>query len=223
VFEPIAQFARVVSYDRASLGGSDRGPRRRSCADMVADLHALLLHAHIPGPYVLVGHSFGGQIVRLFAHHHPSNVVGLVLVDAVHHDQTERALALIPPPAPDESPRLANMRTFHTDGYTDDPAWDPEGIDLGASDAQVRAAGLHGALPLIVLTARDHGAPPPDLPADFIAAYDAMFHELQRDLARLSSRSAHIYAEHSGHFIQIDEPALVIDAVRQVVAAARGE
>src|SRR5262245_45739127 len=101
------------------------------------------------------------------------------------------------------------------------PQWDPEGIDMGASDAQLRATGALGDLPLIVLTARDHGAPPPDLPAGFIAAYDAMFHELQYDLVRLSSRSAHVYAEKSGRFIQLDEPELVIDAVRQLVVAAR--
>lgn len=109
VFDSIAQFTSVVSYDRAGLGASDRGPRPRSCQDMILDLHDLLVTASIPVPYVLVGHSFGGEIVRLYANRHPQAVVGMVLVDAVHHDQNTRALAVMPPAAPDDSPRLANL------------------------------------------------------------------------------------------------------------------
>jgi pimeloyl-ACP methyl ester carboxylesterase len=221
VFDTIAQFTRVVSYDRAGLGASDRGPRRRTCHDMVRDLHDLLLTAKIAEPYVVVGHSFGGQIARLFAHHYPQDVVGMVLVDAVHHEQNARAVALMPPAATTDSPRLANWREFLLAGYTDDAHWDPEGIDMGRSDAQVRMAGSLGSRPLVVLTARDHGEPPPDLPADFLAAYDVMFHELQRELVQLSTRGTHIIAEHSGHFIQSDEPELVVTAIRQIVEMAQ--
>jgi pimeloyl-ACP methyl ester carboxylesterase len=76
-------------------------------------------------------------------------------------------------------------------------------------------------MPLVVLTARHHGDPPLDLPADFTAAYDRMFHELQHDLVRLTTHSTHIMAEHSGHFIQLDEPDLVVTAIRQVVEQAQ--
>ena len=220
VFDLIAQFTSVVSYDRAGLGASDPGLRRRTCQDMVRDLHDLLCAAKIAEPYVLVGHSFGGQIVRLFAHDYPQDVVGMVLVDAVHHEQNARALALMPPASTSDSPRLTNWRELLLDGYTDDEHWDPEGIDMGRSDAQVRAVGNLGSLPVVVLTARDHGEPPPDLPAAFLAAYDGMFQELQRDLAQLSTRGKHIIAEHSGHFIQLDEPELVVTAIQQVVEMA---
>jgi pimeloyl-ACP methyl ester carboxylesterase len=221
VFEALAQFTGVVSYDRLGLGASDPGLRRRTCLDLVRDLQDLLLAAAIPGPYVLVGHSFGGQVVRLYAHQYPHDVVGMVLVDAVHHEQNARALSLMPTASPGDSPRLANWREILTHGYTDDASWDPEGLDMGLSDAQVREAGGLGSIPLIILTARNHGEPPPDLPADFIAAYDRMFHDLQRDLARLSTNSTHIMAERSGHFIQSDEPELVVTAIRQVVKIAR--
>jgi pimeloyl-ACP methyl ester carboxylesterase len=221
VFDAVAQFSGVISYDRLGLGASDPGIRRRTCLDLVRDLHDLLLKTMTPSPYVLVGHSYGGQVVRLYAHQYPQEVVGMILVDAVHHEQNARALLLMPPASPDDSPRLENWREILTRGYTDDASWDPEGLDMGLSDAQVREAGDLGSMPLIVLTARDHGEPPPDLPADFIAAYDRMFHTLQRDLARLSTRCTHIMAEHSGHFIQSDEPELVITAIRQVVEMAR--
>lgn len=83
----VAQTHRVCVYDRAGLGWSDPSPRPRTVEVMVDELHLLLANAGIPGPYVLVGHSLGGMIVRLYAHHYPQDVVGMVLVDSSHEDQ----------------------------------------------------------------------------------------------------------------------------------------
>src|SRR5690606_28471284 len=85
-----ARFARVVTYDRAGLGWSDPAPGPRTAEAMVADLRALLRAAGVPAPYVLVGQSFAGLLVRLYAYLHPSEVAGLVLVDGAHEDQYQR-------------------------------------------------------------------------------------------------------------------------------------
>lgn len=86
----IAKFSRVVSYDRAGTGWSEKGAGPRTSLKIVQELHALLHKAGIPGPYVIVGHSFGGATAQLFAAIYPEEVAGIVLVDACHEEQEKR-------------------------------------------------------------------------------------------------------------------------------------
>ena len=93
VLPGVAAFTRVCAYDRPGTildfdhrSRSDPAPMPRTAGDIVADLHALLTAAAVPGPYVLAGHSFGGLVARLYAATYPDEVVGLVLVDAAHED-----------------------------------------------------------------------------------------------------------------------------------------
>ena len=79
----LAESFRVVSYDRAGLGWSDLGPMPRTADRIVGELHSLLERAGISPPYVLVGHSFGGLTMPLFAARFPDVVAGMVLVDPV--------------------------------------------------------------------------------------------------------------------------------------------
>ena len=82
----VARFARVCSYDRAGAGWSDLGPRPRTMQQQVWELHALLEGAGEKPPFVLVGHSYGGWLVRLFAEKYAAEVAGVVLVDAGAED-----------------------------------------------------------------------------------------------------------------------------------------
>jgi pimeloyl-ACP methyl ester carboxylesterase len=82
----VAQFTRVCAYDRAGQGASDRGPNPTTSRQQVLDLRTLLTNARLAGPYVLVGHSFGGMNVELYARLYPAEAAGLVLVDAAHED-----------------------------------------------------------------------------------------------------------------------------------------
>jgi pimeloyl-ACP methyl ester carboxylesterase len=106
VFEGVAEFTRVCAYDRpGTVSGSkpvqrsrsDPAPKPRSAGDIVADLRALLVAAGVRPPYVLVGHSFGGLVVRLFASTVPDEVVGLVLVDAAQEEFWTKLKALVTP------------------------------------------------------------------------------------------------------------------------------
>ena len=93
VMPGIAKFARVCSYDRAGYGWSSAGPMPRTSDEIVRELHALLAASGEKGPYVLVGHSFGGYNVRVYTGKYPAEVAGLVLVDTSHEDQNQ----LMPP------------------------------------------------------------------------------------------------------------------------------
>ena len=223
VLERVAEFTHVCSYDRAGVGRSEPGPTPRTAQDIVADLHTLLLTAGIPAPYVLVGHSFGGFIVRLFAHQYPDEVVGMVLVDVPHPEYPRRALELMPAEAAGECEELREARVFFTQLIqgTDDPATHPEQLKFGVSLAQVASAGALGSIPLVVLTAGRMEPYSADFPADLAMQLDRLREAQQRELVCLSSVGQHIIAAQSGHMIQQDQPELVIDAIHHVVKEVR--
>ena len=202
VFGPIGQIARVCAYDRPGLGTSAQTPQPRRPMEIIETLHALLGAAGERAPYVMVGHSWGGEIVRLYAMHYPTEITGLVLIDSSHEDQVQR-FAAVTPAAPS-----GNGGRF---GVT--PPVIPEQADLVAMGAELGKSPWHGNIPLVVLTR----TPPVDPRAD---PRGAIWQELQKELATRSPQAEHVVATKSGHYVQNDEPQLVIDAVRRVVAKA---
>ena len=86
----ISRFTRVCSYDRAGLGWSDAPNEARTCSNIANELDRLLTRDVVPGPYVLVGHDFGGLNTRVFTARHRKQVVGMVLVDSAPPDQHHR-------------------------------------------------------------------------------------------------------------------------------------
>jgi len=92
----IARLARVCSYDRAGYGWSDPGPEPRTSIEIAIELRMLLDAADEPGPYVMVGHSFGGFNIRIFTSLYPADVTGVVLVEGSHEDEDQRMAGLLP-------------------------------------------------------------------------------------------------------------------------------
>jgi pimeloyl-ACP methyl ester carboxylesterase len=236
----IAKFTRVCSYDRAGIGYSDPSPRARMSQVIAEELHALLEAAQISPPYVLVGHSMGGYDVRVFAGRYRSEVAGMVLVDASHPEQEKRLpvelggmeaswlreaefLALtMPLGVPrllglcDENPVARAVEcNFHTarEGVKEMKAF-------RESASQAAASGSLGDVPLIVLS-HDPDKPSAELPADLVKPTNDAWEKMQEEMAHLSTRGTQSIAKGSAHYIQVDRPDAVIDAVRTVVGQAR--
>ncbi len=236
----IAQLTRVCSYDRAGVGYSDSSPKLRTSKVFAEELHALLQNARVPPPYVLVGHSMGGYDVRLFASQYGNEAVGMVLVDSSHPEQEKR----LPPMLKDLDrtwireqeffeftmpfglPRLLGFCSrdgeeraaecnFHS--VRESVA---ELKSISASAAETAAAGSLGNMPLVVLS-QDPDAPQYDLPEDLVKPTNEAWGQMQTELARLSTRGTRVIAKNSGHYIQLDRPDLVVDAIRKVVNEAR--
>ena len=189
----IAEFARVCAYDRPTLVRHDATRPPAPTPDAVlATLDGVLTKAGERPPYVLVGHSYGGMIVRLYAMRFPDRVAGMVLIDSSHEDQTRRFAAL--------NPGQPVVR----------PALAAESFDLDAMSDALSARPWHADIPLLVLTRAYQPSGPRD-------QYDVWL-DLQRELATRSPKARHIVAEHAGHYIHNDEPQLVIAGVRQMLA-----
>ena len=193
---------------------------------MVNDFHALLQAAAIPAPHVLVGQSFGGQsfgglLVRLYAHHHPGKVAGLVLVASMHEDQFDIFGPIFPPAAPSDPSAFAAMRAFWQDGWRN-PDSTTEGIDFPSSIRQGKEIPSLGDVPLHIIIAGTM-LNQSMMPAPVRAALQQQWQELQMRFLRLSTRATHSLELSSGHIVQRDNPKAVADAIKAAVRAFRRE
>jgi CubicO group peptidase (beta-lactamase class C family)/pimeloyl-ACP methyl ester carboxylesterase len=225
VFPQVAKFTRVCAYDRPGtfldanhLSRSTAVPMPRTARDLVSDLHALLHAAHVPGPYVFAAHSFGGIFARLYASTYPDEVVGMVLVDALS-EKVKSGLT------PEQWKLYVNFGfTKPTPGLEEYK--EIETLEVNASLNQIEKAAAAQRLrpiPLFVLTQGQPFdlTPWQPLPPDFPAALNRAWHAGQDALATLAPNAKHTVATKSAHYIQIQEPQLVIDAIKQVVEAVR--
>jgi pimeloyl-ACP methyl ester carboxylesterase len=217
VVDELSRSNRVVLYDRAGLGKSDPAAKLpRTSGDIAADLDALLAKAAIPGPYLLVGHSYGGLHLRMFASRFPGKVAGMVLVDASHPDQDRRWLAAFGPARSDETEAVQKIRLHLASRTTPDS--NPEKIDPKATAEQIQDAGGLGDRPLVILT---HGAGfkiDPSLPDDYLARIEVVWTGIQDEFRRLSTRSTLLQSKHGGHNLPGEDPELVISGIRLALA-----
>jgi pimeloyl-ACP methyl ester carboxylesterase len=230
VFTGVARFTRVCACDRPGTpvgekpSRSDPVPQPTTAKDAVADLHALLSAAGEAGPCVLVGHSYGGLIVRLYASTYPREVSGLVLIDALSEGLQDA-----------ETPEQWTIQRKLIEGDVREsvavyPAL--ERIDVDRSLKEIRAAPPLRSVPLVVLSADRPWGPqvppmiaagklPADIPPDFGYVTDVAQKKAQERLARLVPNEKHITNTNSGHEIHKEQPQLVIDGIREVVEAVR--
>ena len=253
----VAKFTGTVSYDRAGYAWSDPGPMPRTGKQMCLELHTALANAGIHPPYILVGQSFGGFIVRAYARYYPKEVVGMVLVEAVQEDQRifmggdepkkirDFATGRMPP-APQDSftspDTIGEAQTLNTEidpvfdklpvnvrkmqiwaqsqpslmkAVSGEMDWSPEDVaDLYNHRGQ--PGYTFDGMPLIVLTRGKGGY---DGRKDSLQLENERLHA-QQDLTRLSTNSKQVIDMNSGHNIHVEDPAVVIAAIKEVFVAA---
>ncbi len=256
----VARFTRACAYDRASLGWSDRAASPPALSQIVDDLHALLTAARIPGPYILVGHSFGGLVVRCFARKHPRNVAGLVLIDPLPASEWLE-------PSPERSRmlqggiRLSRRGAFlarlgvvrfalalFTGGSRRVPQLIAKLSSGRGQSAVSRLVGEVGKMPretwpvvqahwclpksfegmayyLESLPANSAEAVAilsgtPDIPTTVLSAATATPAQLA-DHAIIARSGRHIVVDRSAHWIHLDQPEVVVEAIREMVERTR--
>jgi pimeloyl-ACP methyl ester carboxylesterase len=229
VLPSVAETTRVCTYDRpgavASIGENDFLSRSdaiaqpRTSMEVVAELHALLQAAEIPGPYVLAGHSLGGFFARLYASTYPDEVAGIVLVDAY----SELLESVMPPERWQALVRL--NQGLGTDEVVAIPGYgDLETLAWGADNALMREAVAASPLRPMPLATLAHGKPfalPEDAQGFTAAEFEGYVRAESEAKAALVPDARYSVATKSGHDIHQDQPELVIEAIRQVVAGVR--
>lgn len=258
----VAEFTRVASYDRAGLGWSGRCAAPRTLEQMASELAALLESAGLQAPYILAGHSFGGLLIRAYAHLRPAEVAGLVFVEPVSLSHWAHC-------SPGEMQRLATgaklsrrgavlarlgvvraALTLLASGGRRLPA-------LAARASARRATGLISNIvgqiqklpPVFWPMVRSHWSNPksfhamaayleclpasaraaldmpipPTIPFIILSASNATPEELEeRDVWTAQSRHGrHVIVADSGHWLQLERPKAVVDAIRELVELAR--
>jgi pimeloyl-ACP methyl ester carboxylesterase len=276
----VARFTTVCAYDRAGFAWSDLGPLPRTMKQEAYELHLLLQHAHLPPPYVLVGHSFGGMLCRVYASACRSEVAGMVLVDSADENQfslmgkmvnghiearlvRRREEAVGKPVPPVQTLQTSPLKPFPPEirrqmeeslkmimpagvepPYDRLPArlqqvdlWFRQHPKLAFPDEEYSAEELQllyletqktphplGDIPLISLRAGTHATPDVaqlkqvNMTLDDWSRYQE---EVAAHLAGVSSNSRWYVAKDSSHHVQLDDPELVVFAIRRVVEAAR--
>jgi pimeloyl-ACP methyl ester carboxylesterase len=192
----VAKFARVVTYDRIGAHYTDQILTGREIA---ADLHAALAKAQLPPPYVLVGQSFAGIYNRIFASMYPTEVAGMVLLD------------------PAQEQFIEWMRIHHPDeefSKKQHRNW-PEARGVLPTLDELASGGPLPDVPVVVVTCARPSRDP--LWTELLPVWKAMHDQWVQSLPH----GRHMITEKSGHGIQVEQPDLVVDVIREVVEAVR--
>jgi pimeloyl-ACP methyl ester carboxylesterase len=201
----LSDVTTVCAYDRAGLGGSDPRPLPHGAGSAADDLEALLHTSGLRPPFVMVGASYGGLVIQLFARRHPAETAGVVLVDAIAPGWDDRLEAILTPAQVAERRAIPNGEPISNE-------------EIRSSERDVAAAAPFPPLPLVVLR---HGLPFPLGPGWPSAAVETLWASIQDGLATLSPRSVVLVGATSGHRIHQDQPDLVADAIRAIIDPSR--
>ena len=195
----VSRFTRTVSYDRAGCGLSAPGPKPRDARQVARELHTALQNAHVPPPYLLVGHSFGGPLNRVFAAMYPDDVCGMVLVDPTQEEAIwwDRA---------------------HDTNYV--ARFDEDSKEIEAALNEAHESRVPENIPVVLITAMG----PRALPDVFTEKDKRYFVEGKKvwlqshtDWVGKLPKGRHIITYDSSHGVPYEQPELIVQTIREMV------
>lgn len=203
----ISEASSTFSYDRAGIGRSQSVSGTRTCRCLVEELSELLQVIDVESPYVLVGHSFGGLVARLYAGLYPQDICGIVLVDAAP-EYKELAYEKV----------LPKERITENREYLMNPMQNSERIDKMRSYEQVVEHAKLYDIPLSIIMR--------GLPDEYHEGWPHMAileveQKLQAEFQQLSTSSKIRIANQSGHYIHHDEPEIVVEEIMNMLKRER--
>lgn len=209
----LATITRTISYDRAGLGKSELTGKNRSLDTLVSELNKILTNENIPTPYILVGHSYGGHIVRYYAHLYPGKVGGMVLIDPSIENLDDEIRRV------KTSAEIKSFDSLYVHGR--DPDWS-EGVSREAdyfrlNEKLLRAKSLK--FPESIRTTLITAMKNPESRHSFLKGVNKMAGDLHKGWATDYPHIRHVLAERSGHYVHYDEPELVIQEIRAILEA----
>jgi pimeloyl-ACP methyl ester carboxylesterase len=232
-----SKFARVLSFDRPGYGWSDTGKEPRTSGQIISELHNLLRAIELTPPYVLVGHSFGGVNMRLYANTYPEEVIALILVDACHEDQNFEENISSRSVIAKFKNYLCNSTFSHYNGIS---RWfmveNLEPFFSSLMSQELRDLIIAKASSVKALRARDNEMVNLkeslfqikrskntllNKPLIVITAEetnkDPQWQKYQKKLVSLSNKCKQIIAKKSSHMVNVDRPEVIISAIKEVI------
>ena len=225
----VAKHTRVCAYDHSGTTWSDDGPPD-SCALRINEAHAALKQLGVKGPLILVGHSVGGLVARLYAERFPHDVAGIVFVDhAFSIDspsfQKDRSTAMITQPVHIQALGIESDPNFSRLPAQDQAlqrwAMSQTRYQLALRTSASIAAGCEAELKTIEAKSKYPLGNIPIVDVDRNMGAITQYSSLQSRLLSLSRNSKEMTAESSSHFMMIDTPELILQAISEVLHSSR--
>ena len=210
----LSSHTRVVSYDRPGLGESSKSPNPRTLPNYVTELRLLLEKEDIDPPYILVGHSLGGLIVRYYAHKYPSEVAGLVLIDCIPEGWFSYLMSTHSKEEIEALNKVIDPELNNSKGVTRD-----EWREFQNNCELIKGVQLSKHIPVRVITAVQYGEAQKALgyhPEDM-----QIWAQMQANSMSNSTNAKQIITDKSGHSVQEAEPELIIDAIIELLKISR--
>jgi pimeloyl-ACP methyl ester carboxylesterase len=215
VIPDLAAITTVLTYDRAGIGRSEIGELPTHGKQAATDLHALLDKLSLPKPYIVVGHSYGGSVVRLFASIYPDGIGGIILEDSQVEGVLEEQRKIL---KGKDLEQLEEMVAKFA--APDNPKTEGDYRDI--SEEQVKNSGPLPRVPFVVITAGDRSkGMPPIFSEDARKKMVELRMEMQKKLAALVPGGKQIVVNDVGHNIHLERPEALIEPVVEMIEEVR--